>query len=152
MSGVRTSAAERRVGRDTLIHLFAIAPVKEKNSAKMGVRNSPSDIASSEFLTRNASGSFKLLSANNSRSGNSALCLKARLRQNATVKPISIATIAHHTRGARTFLVENLDAGQRRHIIFMDRDEFLDQSARILLDLRIEDDNPTSITDDDIPF
>jgi hypothetical protein len=48
--------------------------------------------------------------------------------------------------------VESLDAGQRRHIIFMDRDEFLDQSARILLDLRIEDENPTSITDDDIPF
>jgi hypothetical protein len=55
------------------------------------------------------------------------------------------------TRGARTFLVENLDAGQRRHIIFMDRDEFLDQSARILLDLRI--DQPSSeITEDDIPF
>jgi hypothetical protein len=55
------------------------------------------------------------------------------------------------TRGARTFLVEKLDAGQRRHIIFMDRDEFLDQSARILLDLRI--DQPSSeISDDDIPF
>jgi hypothetical protein len=39
------------------------------------------------------------------------------------------------TRGARTFLVENLDAGQRRHIIFMDRDEFLDQSARIFVDV-----------------
>jgi Major Facilitator Superfamily len=58
------------------------------------------------------------------------------------------------TRGARTFLVENLDAGQRRHIIFMDRDEFLDQSARILLDLRIEEpkSETTEITDDDIPF
>jgi hypothetical protein len=33
----------------------------------------------------------------------------------------------------------------------MDRDEFLDQSARILLDLRI--DEPSSeITEDDIPF
>jgi hypothetical protein len=47
-------------------------------------------------------------------------------------------------------LVEQLDAGQRRHIIFMDRDEFLDQSARILLDLRL--DSPATITDDDIPF
>jgi hypothetical protein len=58
------------------------------------------------------------------------------------------------TRGARTFLVENLDADQRRHIIFMDRDEFLDQSARILLDLRIEEpkSETTEITDDDIPF
>jgi hypothetical protein len=54
------------------------------------------------------------------------------------------------TRAARTWLVEQLDAGQRRHIIFMDRDEFLDQSARILLDLRL--DSPPIITDDDIPF
>jgi hypothetical protein len=54
------------------------------------------------------------------------------------------------TRAARTWLVEQLDAGQRRHIIFMDRDEFLDQSARILLDLRLED--PLTITDEDIPF
>jgi hypothetical protein len=54
------------------------------------------------------------------------------------------------TRGARTFLIENLDAGQRRHIIFMDRDEFLDQAARIMLDLRIDD--PNAITEDDIPF
>jgi hypothetical protein len=54
------------------------------------------------------------------------------------------------TRAARTWLVERLDAAQRRHIIFMDRDEFLDQSARILLDLRL--DNPMTITDGDIPF
>jgi hypothetical protein len=54
------------------------------------------------------------------------------------------------TRPARTWLVEQLDAGQRRHIIFMDRDEFLDQSARILLDLRLE--SPMAITDEDIPF
>jgi len=54
------------------------------------------------------------------------------------------------TRAARTWLVEQLDQGQRRHIIFMDRDEFLDQSARILLDLRL--DSPLAITDEDIPF
>jgi len=54
------------------------------------------------------------------------------------------------TRAARMWLVEHLDAGQRRHVIFMDRDEFLDQSARILLDLRL--DSPATITDDDIPF
>jgi hypothetical protein len=54
------------------------------------------------------------------------------------------------TRAARTWVVEQLDAGQRRHIIFMDRDEFLDQSARILLDLRL--DSPMAITDEDIPF
>jgi hypothetical protein len=31
------------------------------------------------------------------------------------------------TRVARMWLVEQLDAGHRRHIIFMDRDEFLDR-------------------------
>ena len=46
------------------------------------------------------------------------------------------------TRPARAWLVERLDSGQRRHIIFMDRDEFLDQSARILLDLQLNDDIP----------
>lgn len=55
------------------------------------------------------------------------------------------------TKAARSWLVEQLDSGQRRHIIFMDRDEFLDQSARILLDLRIEDDASPS-PGDDIPF
>jgi hypothetical protein len=54
------------------------------------------------------------------------------------------------TRAARTWLVEQLDAGQRRHIIFMDRDELLDQSARILLDFRL--DSLATIIDDDIPF
>jgi hypothetical protein len=51
------------------------------------------------------------------------------------------------TRAARTWIVEHLDAGQRRHIIFMDRDEFLDQSARILLDLQI-----TEPLDDETSF
>jgi hypothetical protein len=50
------------------------------------------------------------------------------------------------TKAARTWLVEQLDKEQRRHIIFMDRDEFLDQSARILLDLRID------ATEDDLVF
>jgi hypothetical protein len=54
------------------------------------------------------------------------------------------------TRAARAWLVEQLDVGQRRHIIFMDRDEFLDQTARILLDLRL--DSPILLTDEDIPF
>ncbi len=51
------------------------------------------------------------------------------------------------TRAARSWLAERLDASQRRHIIFMDRDEFLDHSARILLDLQIRDE--TSIDLDD---
>jgi hypothetical protein len=55
------------------------------------------------------------------------------------------------TKAARSWLIEQLDAGQRRHIIFMDRDEFLDQSARILLDLRVEEEK-VEISDEDIPF
>jgi hypothetical protein len=55
------------------------------------------------------------------------------------------------TRAARTWLVEQLDKEMRRHIIFMDRDEFLDHAARILLDLKIEE-AVWTITDDDIPF
>jgi len=54
------------------------------------------------------------------------------------------------TRAARSWLVEQLDAGMRRHIIFMDRDEFLDHAARILLDLKVE--LAQFITGDDIPF
>jgi hypothetical protein len=54
------------------------------------------------------------------------------------------------TKPARTWLVGELDSSQRRHIIFMDREELLDQSARILLDLKVEE--PPEISDDDIPF
>jgi hypothetical protein len=53
-------------------------------------------------------------------------------------------------RAARTWLVEQRDQGQRRHIIFIDRDEFRDQSARILLDLR--PDRSLAFTDQDSPF
>lgn len=42
------------------------------------------------------------------------------------------------TRAARSWLIEQLDSGQRRHMIFMDREEFLDNSVRILLDLELE--------------
>lgn len=51
------------------------------------------------------------------------------------------------TRAARAWIAEHLDATQRRHIIFMDRDELLDHSARIVLDLPSAD-----LADDDIPF
>jgi len=42
------------------------------------------------------------------------------------------------TKGAKEWLATHLDIGQRRQIIFMDRDEFLDHGARILVDLTIE--------------
>lgn len=44
------------------------------------------------------------------------------------------------TRAARNWLIQELDAGHRRHILFMDRTEFLDHSARILQDLQLEED------------
>ena len=62
---------------------------------------------------------------------------------------IYIISAGEITRPARAWLVERLDSGQRRHIIFMDRDEFLDHSARILLDLQLAE---AATTTDDIPF
>lgn len=64
---------------------------------------------------------------------------------------IFLVSAGEITRAARTWLIEQLDSGQRRHIIFMDRDEFLDHSARILLDLRLDGEAP-AISDDDVPF
>lgn len=59
------------------------------------------------------------------------------------------------TKPARSWLIEQLDKEQRRHIIFMDREEFLDQSARILLDLHLEGDEKQQgviLPDADVPF
>jgi hypothetical protein len=56
------------------------------------------------------------------------------------------------TKQARAWLIEKLDSGQRRHIIFMDRNEFLDHAARILVDLRLEDGKASELADDEIPF
>jgi hypothetical protein len=70
---------------------------------------------------------------------------------NQKVLPDHVFVIAggEITRGARNWIDENLDSTQLRQIILMDRAEFLDRSARILLDLRIEID---STTPEDIPF
>jgi hypothetical protein len=67
------------------------------------------------------------------------------------VDHVFIISAGQITRAAREWLIGQLDAGQRRHIIFMDREEFLDQAARILLDLRI-DPPANKIDDSDIPF
>lgn len=56
------------------------------------------------------------------------------------------------TKAARSWMAQQLDSSQRRHIIFMDREEFLDQSARILLDLTVAEKETSDIPDDDIPF
>jgi hypothetical protein len=54
------------------------------------------------------------------------------------------------TKQAKEWLVGQLDAGQRRHIVFMDRGEFLDHAARILLDLQLGE--PSALGDGHIPF
>jgi hypothetical protein len=64
---------------------------------------------------------------------------------------IFIISAGEITKPARAWLVGELDNSQRRHIIFMDRDELLNHSARILIDLKI-DEPPAEIVDDDIPF
>jgi hypothetical protein len=60
------------------------------------------------------------------------------------------------TKAAKHWLAEQLDNSQRRQIIFMDRAELLDHSARILIDLRLEEPSnyasAIEISDDDIPF
>jgi len=64
--------------------------------------------------------------------------------------PISAGEI---TKAARTWLVEQLDISQRRHIIFMDRGEFLAQASRILIDLHLDGaDAASSVVDADLPF
>jgi hypothetical protein len=66
---------------------------------------------------------------------------------------IFVITAGEITRAARTWIVEHLDASQRRHIIFMDRDEFLDQSVRILQNLQLEERTGTAFDlDDEMPF
>jgi len=64
---------------------------------------------------------------------------------------IFIISTKEITKAARAWLVGELDKSQRRHMIFMDREEFLDHAAHILLDLRI-DEPAAEFTDDDIPF
>lgn len=69
---------------------------------------------------------------------------------------IFIISAGEITKPAREWLVGQLDASQRRHIIFMDRGELLDHAARILIDLSLDEpaaeDRAAEISDDDIPF
>lgn len=67
------------------------------------------------------------------------------------VDHVFVISAGEITRSARSWLVDKLDQSQRRQLIFMDRDEFLDHSARILLDLRI-DSADSVIEADGVPF
>ena len=53
-----------------------------------------------------------------------------------------IISAAEITRQAQAWLVEHLDKEQRRHIIFMDRAEFLDHAARIVSELPLSSRSP----------
>lgn len=64
---------------------------------------------------------------------------------------IFIISAGEITKPAKAWLVGELDSSQRRHIIFMDREELLNHSARILLDLKI-DAAVAEISDDNVPF
>lgn len=65
--------------------------------------------------------------------------LDPEINRKVLLDHLYVISAAEITKGARTWLIEQLDKGQRRHIIFMDREEFLDHSARILLDLRLDE-------------
>jgi hypothetical protein len=65
---------------------------------------------------------------------------------------IFIISAKEITKPAKEWLVGQLDASQRRHIIFMDREELLNHAARILIDLRFDEAEAAEISDDDIPF
>lgn len=70
--------------------------------------------------------------------------------RNVLLDHLFLISAGEITKAARSWLVGQLDTGQRRDIIFMDREELLDHAARILLDARI--DEPIAISDDDVPF
>jgi hypothetical protein len=52
------------------------------------------------------------------------------------------------TRQAREWLIQQLDAESRRHIIFMDREDFLNHAARIIYDIPLDSGSESN----DIPF
>jgi hypothetical protein len=54
------------------------------------------------------------------------------LNKNVLLDHMFIISAAEITRQAKTWLITQLDQDQRRMIIFMDRNEFLDHAASIL--------------------
>ena len=56
------------------------------------------------------------------------------------------------TKQARSLLIEHLDTGARRHIIFMDREELLDLGAITSVPLPDEENAPDPYSDDNLPF
>jgi len=65
---------------------------------------------------------------------------------------IFIISAAEITRQARKWIVEKLDKEQRRHIIFIDREEFLDHAAKIVSHLPGAPSAPVVFDPNSIPF
>lgn len=73
------------------------------------------------------------------------------VNRNVLLDHIYIISAAEITRAAQHWMAQHLDKERRRHLIFMDRAEFLTFAARIVADLPV----PTTakpINDDDVPF
>jgi hypothetical protein len=70
--------------------------------------------------------------------------------QKVLLDHLYIISAGEITKAAKSWIAERLDAGQRRHIIFMDREDFLNQAARILRDLHLQDSKDKEA--DSIPF
>lgn len=73
------------------------------------------------------------------------------VNRNVLLDHIYIISAAEITRAAQHWIAQHLDKEKRRHLIFMDRGEFLTFAARIVADLPV----PTTakpIDDHDIPF
>jgi len=77
-----------------------------------------------------------------------------RLLTHVAISHLFIISAGEITKAAKHWLAEQLDASQRRQIIFMGRDELLDHAARITFDLEIEESSEQAVqlSDDDIPF
>ena len=71
------------------------------------------------------------------------------LNKNVLLDHLFIISAAEITRQARLWLAQHLDKEQRRHMIFMDREEFLNHAARIVSELPLE---PRGSMDDPMPF
>jgi hypothetical protein len=71
------------------------------------------------------------------------------LNKKVLLDHLFIISAAEITRQARMWLAQHLDKEQRRQVIFMDRDEFLDHAARIVSELPLK---PVESKDDGIPF
>ena len=68
------------------------------------------------------------------------------------VDHVFVISAGEITRAAQNWIGGKLDQSQRRQIIFMDRGEFLNHSARILLDLQIAEKPKTVTNPEVIPF